>query len=198
MLKLRKVAVTGGLSSGKTTVCLFLRELGAYVLSADEIVHQLLSSDNNLIHQVIDLLGPEVLIEGKINRRKVAAIVFQQPELLESLEKIIHPAVRNVISHHFSNESKNPKHTLFVVEIPLLFEAGFDSDFDFTVAVIADEEKCKQRFQRPEEYMQRMSRQMTPQEKAARADFIIENNGSPEELNRAVKKIYKNLINITT
>jgi dephospho-CoA kinase len=194
MLKLRKVAVTGGLSSGKTTVCRFLKELGAYVLSADEIVHQLLSSDDLLIQQVIDLLGSDVCIDGKIDRKKVAAVVFQQPRLLESLEKILHPAVRNVINQHFNRESKRHHYPLFIVEIPLLFETGADSQFDLSVAVISDDETCKKRFSRPEEYEQRMQRQMTPQEKAKRADFIIENNGSLEDLFQAVKKIYKQLL----
>lgn len=188
---MRKVAVTGGLSSGKTSVCLFLRELGAYVLSADEIVHQLLSSDKNLIHQVIDLLGSEVCVNGAIDRSKVAAKVFQQRELLESLEKIIHPAVRNVIKRHFDKEIKSGEHTLFVVEIPLLFEAGFDDGFDFTVAVISDEPRCK-----TEDYEKRMSRQMSPQEKSAKADFTIENNGSLDDLYQKVKGLYKQL-NIT-
>lgn len=193
MLKLRKVAVTGGLSSGKSSVCRFLKELGAYVVSADEIVHQLLSTDILLIQQVIALLGPEVCIDGKIDRKRVAAQVFQQPEKLQSLERIIHPAVRNVINHQFDKENRHQKYPLFVVEIPLLFETGANRDFDYTVAVWADETKCQERFGNKKDYELRMMRQMTQKEKAAKADFIIENNGSLDDLYQAVKKLYKKL-----
>lgn len=196
MLTLRKVAVTGGLASGKTSVCRILKELGAYVLSADEIVHQLLSSDHNLIHQVTELLGSEVCVEGKIDRSKVAAIVFHQPKLLKSLEKIIHPVVRNVINQRFNQERQNPQYPLFVVEIPLLFEACFESGFDFTVAVVANEAKCRERCLYPEDYEQRTSKQMTPREKSERADFTIENNGSLDDLYRKVKELYEHLIKL--
>lgn len=187
MLKLRKVAVTGGLSSGKTTVCRFLSELGAYVLSADEIVHQLLSSDQEIIRQVAELLGSEVCLEGKIDRAKVAAKVFNQPDLLKSLEKIIHPAVQNEINNHFQRITRKNEYSLFVVEIPLLFEAGFEKDYDMTVAVLSD----VKRYQNG--YELRMKRQMTPQEKAERADYTIENNGTLEELFQKVKHLYNQI-----
>ena len=79
MLRLRKVAVTGGLSCGKSSVCRIFKELGAYVVSADEIVHRLLSTKTNLGQQVISLLGKEIITNGKINRSTIAKKVFNDP-----------------------------------------------------------------------------------------------------------------------
>ena len=93
MLELVKVAVTGGIASGKSSACRFFKELGAHVVSADNIVHRLLSPETKVGLQVIHLLGPEIVTKGQISRRAIAKKVFNNPLLLEALEKIIHPAV---------------------------------------------------------------------------------------------------------
>src|SRR5580700_5876146 len=93
MLKTKKIAVTGGLAAGKTTVCQIFKELGAYVVSADEIVHQLLSPGTTVGQQVIKLLGSDIISGQELDRKKIAAKVFFQRDLLHLLEEIIHPAV---------------------------------------------------------------------------------------------------------
>ncbi|HSX12427.1 MAG TPA: dephospho-CoA kinase, partial [Rhabdochlamydiaceae bacterium] len=90
MLGLRKLAVTGGLSSGKTTVCKILESLGAYYISADQIVHRLLSPDTKIGKKIIDLLGPKILNGDQFDRAKIAKIVFSQKDTLNALEKILH------------------------------------------------------------------------------------------------------------
>ena len=92
MLKLKRAAVTGGLSCGKSSVCRILSELGAYVVSADKIVHQLLSSDANLGQEIVHLLGPSVLVNQTLDRSRIAHIVFHDSELLKALEALVHPA----------------------------------------------------------------------------------------------------------
>jgi dephospho-CoA kinase len=94
-METRKIAVTGTLSSGKSTVCQLLKEFGAYVVSADEIVHRLLRVETEIGQKVIDLLGEEILSEGQIDRAKIAKKVFRNPQLLQALEQIIHPQVRH-------------------------------------------------------------------------------------------------------
>src|SRR3990167_10662892 len=91
MLNLKKVAVTGGVSSGKTTVCRILEDHGAFQVSSDEIIHQLLSLNTICIKQVTDLIGSEIFKDGKIDRKKVAELVFSSEEKLKALEKILHP-----------------------------------------------------------------------------------------------------------
>lgn len=202
MLDLRKIAVTGGLACGKSEFCSFLKMLGAYVVSADEIVHQLLSSKTKLSQKIINLIGFDIVVDGQISRSLIAKKVFNQPRLLQGLEEIIHPAVFDEIKRKFQLIKEEARYKLFVVEIPLLYETGFDSFFDAVVAVIADPEICKKRFkenrnQNSEDYNKRSQQQMSPSEKAARANYVIQNNGSLEDLKSSAEKLYKELI-ITT
>ena len=187
MLKLNKIAVTGGLSSGKTTVCRILQELGAYVVNADEIVRQLLSSEPTIQRQVLSLLGT-------IDRRKIANIVFSNSDLLNALEKILHPAVFDEIARRYTKALSEKRSGLFVAEIPLLYEAGKEKLFDAVISVVATQEKCKQRFQGTEkEFEKRLSHQLPPEDKAQKAHYIIENNGSLEELRKQLEKLYSEL-----
>src|SRR3989344_834415 len=97
MLKLKKIAITGGVASGKTSVCRFLQELGAFVVNADVIVHELLVPGTDLGQQIIRQFGPEVLQNGEISRRVIAEKVFEDPQQLLKLEKLLHPAVLHKI-----------------------------------------------------------------------------------------------------
>jgi len=198
VLKLRKIAVTGGLSCGKSQVCRFFKDLGAYVVSADDVVHQLLSPKTSIGQQVIALLGSDIVNADHIDRSAVASHVFQNPDLLAKLEALLHPAVKREIDRHYQEACHQAKASLFVAEIPLLFETGAQEDFDYTIAVIADPEACKERFKQTtgygqEEFSQRMKRQMSPDEKAALADFTLTNNGSLNDLEKTVKTYYANL-----
>lgn len=209
---LKKVAVTGGLSSGKSTVCLFFKEFGAYVVSADEIVHQLLSPNRPAGQEVIKLLGPDIVFHDQIDRSRVARHVFNNPQLLHSLEQVLHPAVRHEIDRQYQNVKEIGDLSLFVAEIPLLFEGmtisssngsckeACGGQYDYTIAVIADKETSRNRYKQvsghsEEEFDKRMARQLSPEEKARLATFVIRNDGSLEELRRAVKKIYMTMIN---
>lgn len=183
---LKKIAVTGGLASGKTTVCDVFQELGAYVVSADQIVHQLLSK-SAVIQKVEKLLGSQVVKDAKIKRDQVANLVFTNPTLLHKLEALMHPLVFKEIKNQYKKAIEK-KATLFVAEVPLLFEAGFDSFFDQTVAVVAPENECEKRFGK--DYAQRMSRQLNPEHKAQKANYIIENLGSLEELKTKAKNLF--------
>lgn len=198
MLVLKKVAVTGGLSCGKSSVCRFFRKLGAYVVSADEVVHQLLSPETQLGQDVARLLGQDIIVDGRVDRAIIAKKVFNDPKLLNSLENLLHPAVRKEINHQYEQVRREGKHRLFVAEIPLYYEGNGAKDYDAVVAVVADPEKSKQRFKQAgfnsEEFEKRSSRQLSPDEKAKRADYVITNNGSLEDLEQSVKEVYDKLI----
>lgn len=202
MLKFKKIAVTGGLSCGKSSVCRLLKELGATVVSADEIVHQLLSSQVSFGQQVIKLLGSDIVVDGHIDRSRIAKKVFDNQTLLISLEKILHPAVKNEIERAYQNTLAKDQNQLFVAEIPLLFESDL-GEFDAVIAVIAEDSICKQRFEhstgyKQDEFDKRMARQLSPEEKAQKADFVIRNDGSFEDLRQTVKTFYKKLRNNIT
>lgn len=199
MLKCKKVAITGGIASGKSKFCSYLEKLGAYFVSADKIVHQLLSLESDLRKQVIQLLGPSIVQQGEINRKRVAEIVFCDPEMLEKLEKITHPEVMKRIEQDYNRVSKKGDHPLFIAEIPLLFEVGANNRFDKTITVIAKEKQCIDRLTKikgtsPNEYQKRMARQLSQEEKAKRADIVALNNSSLKELEEEAKKIYNKLI----
>lgn len=198
MLALRKVAVTGGLSCGKSTVCHFFSELGSKVVYADEIVHQLLKPETLLGQKVIELLGPNILTKGQIDRSKIASKVFANPKQLHSLEKLLHPIVYEEIEKEYNSAVQDKDITLFIAEIPLLFESGGNKFFDTIITITAPLEQCWERFLNStgyerEEFDRRMANQMDPLEKAKRANYIIRNNGSLDQLKQEVNKLYETL-----
>lgn len=198
MLNLKKIAVTGGLASGKSTTCRIFEELGAYVVSADTIVHHLLSPDSVIGQQVIQLLGSEILNNQQFDRRKIAEKVFSHPERLKALENIIHPAVFAEMDKHYNRIKNADKYSLFVAEIPLLYEVGAEENYDAVIAVIADPKICRERFidQKgclDQEFTLRMQAQMPPETKATKASYVITNNGTMDALKRQVMKIYSSL-----
>ncbi len=188
MLKLKKVAVTGGTASGKSTVCKVFQNLGAVAVDADAIVHELLSSDADLGQQIIRLLGNEVLESGKLSRRRIADKVFKDPEILHALEQLLHPAVLRKIDQAYQKARESGKTGLFVAEIPLLYEIGADASYDAVIAVLSKE--SRRRFHSEEEYDRRMNRQWHPDEKARLADHVIQNDGSLDELKRKATELY--------
>ncbi len=145
MLKLKKIAVTGGVSCGKSTVCLLLKKLGAYYVSTDEIVHTLLIPSTTLGNQLVQLLGKEILLKGSFSRDRIAEKVFENPELLRKLEALIHPPVLQEIKKLYEKAEKERKYPLFVVEIPLLYEIGEEKSYDFVILVTCQEEVKKKR-----------------------------------------------------
>lgn len=199
MLKLRKVAVTGGLSCGKSSVCQLLKELGAYVISSDEVVHLLLSPETTVGQKVIELLGSDIVVKGRIDRAQIARKVFGNETLLRSLEDLLHPAVTAEVGKQYALVEDSGRYPLFVVEVPLLFETDSNRFFNINVAVVAEPEICLQRFTSSKgydksEYEKRMARQLAVQEKAKLADYVIANNGNREELRENVKALFAHLI----
>jgi len=198
MLALLKVAVTGGLACGKSTVCQFLREMGAYVVDADAIVHQLLSSDtassSSLGKQVVGLLGSSIIVGNRIDRKKIAAIVFSDPNKLKELEKILHPAVLQEIKNRYNSVKENSAYTLFAAEVPLLYEANMEPYFDYVIAVSAAPAAAQSRSRLDQkQFDARMERQDSVASKASKADAIITNNGSLQDLKAQVARIIHQL-----
>lgn len=200
MLKVKKIAVTGGLSAGKTTVCQIFKELGAYVVSADEIVHQLLSPGTATAQQVAHLIGSDIESGSELDRKKIAAKVFSHPDLLTKLEKILHPAVFNEIERRYNQVSQEKKHSVFIAEIPLLYEAEGEEEerFDGIISVLANPDLCRSRYEAQthhpaQEFDKRMNRQLPPEHKAEKAHYKIENNGTLDELKKNVQVLYSQL-----
>jgi dephospho-CoA kinase len=182
------VAVTGSISSGKSTFVEMLGELGAETASSDEMVHELLSDDAETIRRVIERFGNDVLGEEGVDRRALGAKVFADPEALKDLEDILHPLVREETDRRVAAS----KAEMFVAEVPLLFEGTRSGVFDYTVAVLPPEEKRKEwaaeRGVGEERLKAIEARQLSGEEKASRADIVIQNDGGLELLRqRAVE-----------
>ncbi|MGB7977995.1 MAG: dephospho-CoA kinase [Chlamydiales bacterium] len=190
---MKKIAITGGIASGKSTVCRLLGELGAYVVSADAIVHELLKTDTDLGQRIVQQFGPDILESGQIDRRAIADKAFKDSDRLKELEELLHPAVLRRIKELYAAACNEGSYSSFVVEIPLLFEIGAETFYDVVVAVFSEESLAKGRFERAgfqkTEYDLRMKRQLTPEQKAAKSQYVIINNGSLDALRDEVVKL---------
>lgn len=184
------IAVTGPFSSGKSTFVRMLGELGAETVSSDEIVHDLLSTDEGAIAAVVGRFGEEVRGEQRgIDRRLLAKQVFGDAGALRDLEDILHSLVRRETNQRIENSG----YEIFVAEIPLLFEGGRSDAFDYTVAVTVPEERRREwageRGVGEEQLRAIEERQLSGEEKAGRADFVVENDGGLERLEEQARAL---------
>ena len=178
------VGLTGGLGAGKSEALRALADLGAATLSTDEVVHELLGTDE-LRDTVVARLGDEVAPDGELDRGLIAERVFADDEGRKWLEGELWPRVgRRVVDWRQEVDALVPPPRAAVVEVPLLFESGMEAAFDATIAVVADEDVRAERAgaRGHAAVAERTGRQLSPEEKAERADFEVRNDGSLAEL----------------
>lgn len=186
------VGLTGGIGSGKSTALDALAELGAETLSADAVVHELLGGDE-LRAELVERFGPEVLdASGAVDRSAVAARVFERSEDRAWLEETLWPRVgARMVDWRAAVEAQEPPPPAAVVEVPLLFEAGMEGAFDTTIAVVADEPLRAERADARGHtaVAERAARQLSQDEKAARAGHVVRNDGTREELKAELSRV---------
>ena len=177
------IAVTGPFASGKSALVRFLGELpDTETASADEIVHHLLKNDRQTVSRIIGRFGEDVRGPEGVDRKALGRKVFGDAEALRDLEEILHPLVRGETDRRIEASMAE----LFVVEIPLLFETGRGGDFDFTVAVKVPE--VRRRAWAAERGLDEAalraveSRQLSGEEKARRADLVVQNDADLDRL----------------
>jgi dephospho-CoA kinase len=187
-----KIGLTGGIAAGKSEALKAFARLGAATLSSDAVVHELLESDE-LRERLVERWGPEVAPGGKIERAKIGEVVFADPEELTWLESQIHPLVQERTGGWLMSLPEGTE--VAVVEVPLLFEAGNHEAFDATVAVVTDDEVRRERAAARGHALvdEREARQLTQPEKAARATYVVANDGSVEELGQALSALLEKL-----
>jgi dephospho-CoA kinase len=185
------VGLTGGLGAGKSEAVRLLGELGAATLSTDDVVHELLQTDD-LRDQVVARLGPEVVRDGVLDRSAIAARVFGDDEARAWLEGILWPRVGERVAAWRTEVGDD---RVAVVEVPLLFESGMEGVFDRTIAVVADEAVCERRAaaRGHASVAERAGRQLPQDEKAERADFTVRNDGSLAELRESLAQVLATL-----
>lgn len=201
MLTLQRVAITGSLASGKSTVCQFFEEWGAYVVRADQLLHREFSADTDLRRQICRLFGDEILVGSTIDRQRIAEMIVRTPKVLPKLESVCHPFVNREIQRQFVEACQLGTFSLFVAEVPLLFESAWSlhSWFDTTVVVVSDREISKERYLQSggtaEQFDFREARQMSASEKIRRAAYTLVNNGTRAELYEKARTLYGILTN---
>lgn len=184
------VGVTGGIGSGKSTVCRILEEQGFPVLKADDIAREIQESDARVRRNIRALIGPEAYRDGRLDRAVVAERIFGNPSLRRKLERIVHPVVESEILKRAGKLGREGARAV-VIEAALIFEAGLDTVLDFIVVVDADEGVRLRRVQErdgtdPGSIRRRMASQLPPSRTAAAADFVVRNNEGPDELRQRV------------
>jgi dephospho-CoA kinase len=187
-----KIGLTGGIAAGKSEALEAFKRLGAATLSSDVVVHELLEGEP-LRGRLVNRWGPDVVADGALNRAKIGEIVFADPEQLSWLEEQIHPLVGERTAAWLTSLPEDAD--VAVVEVPLLFEAGSDKVFDTTVAVVtADEVRRERAAARGHALVdEREARQLTQTEKAERAEHVVVNDGSVEDLEQALSALLAKL-----
>ena len=192
-----RVALTGGIASGKSTVSALLRELGAVVIDADQLARDVVAPGTEGLAEVVEAFGEAVLAEdGSLDRPAVARIVFDDEEARRRLEGIIHP---RVFEEFVRLEAEAPEGALVVHDIPLLAESGRTQDFDAVLVVDAPHETQVDRMVRdrgmtPEEAESRIAAQADREKRLAIATHVLENDGTREELEARVRQVYDELV----
>jgi dephospho-CoA kinase len=187
------VAVTGGIGAGKSEALRAFARHGAAVISSDEIVHELLRSDEDVREAVRERFGDAVFgPDGQIDRERVAAIVFADAAELDWLERLLHPRVIAAYLRWREELARRPEPpAVSVTEVPLLFEVGGDARFDAVVVITASPGVRLSREVRP--LQDREQRLLPDEEKVQRADFSYVNEGSLEDLDRFVSDVVERL-----
>ncbi|HTW42814.1 MAG TPA: dephospho-CoA kinase [Solirubrobacteraceae bacterium] len=189
------VGLTGGMGAGKSTALQALAGLGAEVLSSDQVVHELYEGEE-LRAPVVARFGEEVAPGGVVDRAAVARRAFASAEDRAWLEGVVWPLVGARVAGWLERvRAQRPPPRAAVVEVPLLFEAGLERLYDATIAVIADESVRRRRADARGHALadERAARQLSQQEKAERATYVVHNDGSEQDLQRELSVVLDKL-----
>lgn len=187
-----KVALTGGIGSGKSTVADFLDELGAYVIDSDQLARDVVERGTPGYEAVLAAFGDGILANGEIDRAKLAEIVFKDATARATLESIIHPLVRDAAEKMVKSL---PADAVVINQIPLLVETDGAKRFDFVITVSADEDIRRRRLiergMKDYEITKRLAAQVNDAAREAIAHSVIRNNGSIDELRQVVEELWR-------
>ena len=194
-----KVGLTGGIGSGKSTASRYFESLGAFVLDADEEVKSLITSNETVQYELISEFGTDIIDgTGRVNKKKLARIAFQDEDHQQRLNSVVHPYIFNLIDKEFNRVFNDKKHGVFIVDAALIYETGFDAHLDYVIVVTAH---LKNRMERAlgretlsrEEILKRVGFQWPEEEKVNMADFVVHNDGAEAELQKNIESIIKKL-----
>lgn len=189
------VALTGGIGAGKSTVAQNFAELGALVIDADQLARLAIERGSDGFAEVLLRFGDEIILNGDIDRKKLAEIVFSDEAARKDLEKIIHPRVQAIFSEAVEDLDQDD---ILIYEIPLLVETDAAEKFDYIITVEADLELRKSRLLKKGLYIsqieKRMAAQATQESREAIADYVIHNDGDEDSLLRQVENLWESVL----
>lgn len=194
------VGITGGIGSGKSSFAGVFQKAGAYIIDADKIGKEVLENNSNVFSEIVKQFGREVLEnENKIDRKRLASVVFGNRGKLKKLNSIIHPPMIRLIEERVKNEFELKRTPMVVIDAALIFEAKVENKFDYIVNICANVENRIRRTvlknRMPEEEIkQRINAQIPEDIKRRRADFNVENNGGLEDLRRMGEVIFNEIL----
>jgi len=195
---MRRVALTGGIATGKSYVRAQFEKRGVPTIDADTLARDAVAAGTPGLAAVIDRFGRDVLAPaGTLDRHKLASIVFMDPEARRDLEAIVHPAVREATSGWF--DALDPaRYSVAIADIPLLYEVGRERDFDAVIVTAVDPETQVRRVidrdgASDAEARQRLAAQLPIEDKVRRADFVIHTDGTFEQTDEQVRRVLEQL-----
>ena len=195
-----RVALTGGIGSGKSLVAAELAARGAVIIDADVLAREVVEPGTPALAAIIDKFGPQIMRDGKLDRSQLGAIVFADPDARRDLERIVHPAVR---ARAAELELAADPDAVVVHVIPLLVETGQQEDFDVVVTIDVDHETQIQRliarnsFSRAEAAA-RVDAQASSEERRTAADVVVDNNGNLDDLREQIAALWGVLTSAAT
>ncbi len=189
------VALTGGIGSGKSTVAQNFAELGALVVDADQLARMVIERGTEGFAEVLLRFGEEIILNGDIDRKKLAEIIFSDEDARKDLEAIIHPRVQALFAEAVADLDHDD---ILIYEIPLLVETGAAEKFDFVITVESDIELRKARLLKKGLYIsqieKRIASQASEQSREAVADAVIRNDGDEDALLRKVENLWESVL----
>ena len=195
-----RIALTGGIGTGKSTASKILNELGAFIFDADREAKNILKNNETVQSELIAEFGTDIMrADEKIDNNKLARIAFQDQDHQLRLNSIIHPYVFQEIDKNFDDVLEKGAYDIFVVDAALIYESGADTHMDYVIVITA---LLKVRMERAlqretltrDEVLKRMDLQWPEEEKIALADFVIHNDSTEEEFRDAITDIYNQLV----
>jgi len=192
---MKVIGLTGGIGSGKSTVSQYLAELGARVIDADKVAHEVFEPDTEGWRALVNAFGEGILsAEGEIDRKMLGAIVFNDPQALSRLNGIVHPQAYKLVKSRLE-EYRRQGVNVVVLEVILLVEAGWAHLADEIWVTIASEDAVVKRLKQQrgltgEEILSRIRSQTPSEERVKHADVVINNDGTPDEMKAKVKKLW--------
>ena len=198
--RLPVIGLTGGIGTGKSTAASYFEELGAKIIDADKVGKHLVDADENVRQEIKTAFGDKYFDkDGNLKRKELGDLVFSDQNSLQKLNNILHPLMIRNIEHEVSCSLYLTEYRMIIVDAAIIFETNQEKKFDFIVTVSSILNKCRDRIVNrdgitDENFNKRVNSQLDLKIKEQNSDYIIYNNGTPDELKKEVRKVFESIL----